>query len=90
MSGVGSTTPFLWGHVARLVPNNVVGVYNVLEAARLAGARRLVLASSGQVVWNQRLTDDDRRTLQQVADVRHHPPQRIDGQQTGAQASSLA
>jgi nucleoside-diphosphate-sugar epimerase len=28
----------------------------VLEAARLAGVRRLVLASSGQVVWHQRLT----------------------------------
>src|SRR5262245_55763744 len=32
--------------LARLVPNNVVGVYQVLEAARLAGLRRLVLASS--------------------------------------------
>jgi nucleoside-diphosphate-sugar epimerase len=41
--------------LAKLVPNNVVGVYQVLEAARLAGVRRLVLASSGQVVWWQRL-----------------------------------
>lgn len=37
-----------------LVPNNVIGVYRVLEAARAAGVRRLVLASSGQVVWWQR------------------------------------
>ncbi len=42
--------------LTKLLPNNVVGVYHVLEAARLAGARRLVLASSGQVVWHQRFT----------------------------------
>jgi uronate dehydrogenase len=37
-----------------LVPNNVIGVYNVFEAARKANVRRLILASSGQVVWYQR------------------------------------
>jgi nucleoside-diphosphate-sugar epimerase len=37
-----------------LLPNNIVGVYQVLEAARQAGVRRLVLASSGQVNWFQR------------------------------------
>jgi uronate dehydrogenase len=42
--------------LTKLLPNNVVGVYHVLEAARLAGVRRLVLASSGQVVWWQRET----------------------------------
>jgi nucleoside-diphosphate-sugar epimerase len=41
--------------MTKLLPNNIVGVYHVLEAARLAGARRLVLASSGQVVWWQRI-----------------------------------
>jgi nucleoside-diphosphate-sugar epimerase len=41
--------------LSQLLPNNIVGVYQVLEAARLAGVRRLVLASSGQVVWWQRL-----------------------------------
>jgi nucleoside-diphosphate-sugar epimerase len=40
--------------MTQLLPNNVVGVYHVLESARRAGARRLVLASSGQVVWWQR------------------------------------
>jgi nucleoside-diphosphate-sugar epimerase len=40
--------------LTRLVPNNIIGVYHVLEAARAAGVRRLVLASSGQVVWWQR------------------------------------
>jgi uronate dehydrogenase len=42
--------------LSRLVPNNLIGVHHVLEAARLGGARRLVLASSGQVVWWQRFT----------------------------------
>lgn len=37
-----------------LLPNNVLGLYHVVEAARLASVRRLVLASSGQVVWWQR------------------------------------
>lgn len=40
--------------LTQLLPNNIVGVYHVLEAARLAGSRRVVLASSGQVVWWQR------------------------------------
>ena len=42
--------------LARIVPNNIVGVYHVLEAARDAGVKRMILASSGQVVWNTRLT----------------------------------
>ncbi len=37
-----------------LLPNNIVGVYHVMEAARLGGVRRMVLASSGQVNWWQR------------------------------------
>jgi dTDP-4-dehydrorhamnose reductase len=41
--------------LTKLLPNNVLGVYHVLEAARQGGARRLVLASSGQVVWWDRL-----------------------------------
>ncbi len=40
---------------SQLLPNNILGVYNVLEAARLAGVKRLVLASSGQVNWWQQL-----------------------------------
>ena len=39
----------------RIVPNNIVGVYNVLESAKAAGVKRMILASSGQVVWNGRL-----------------------------------
>ncbi len=40
--------------LTKLLPNNVVGVYHVLEAAHAAGVKRMVLASSGQVVWWQR------------------------------------
>lgn len=38
-----------------IVPNNIIGVHHVLEAAQQAGTRRLILASSGQVVWYDRL-----------------------------------
>lgn len=41
--------------LTQLVPNNIIGVYHVLEAARAAKVQRLILASSGQVVWHQRL-----------------------------------
>jgi uronate dehydrogenase len=40
--------------LTQLAPNNLIGVYHVLESARQAGVRRLILASSGQVVWWQR------------------------------------
>jgi uronate dehydrogenase len=40
---------------SRLLPNNLIGVYEVLNAARAADVRRIVLASTGQVVWWQRL-----------------------------------
>ncbi len=33
-----------------LVPNNIVGLYNTFEAARKAGVRRIVFASSAQTV----------------------------------------
>src|SRR5689334_1064580 len=38
-----------------LLPNNIIGLYHLLEAARLAGIKRVVLASTGQVVWWQLL-----------------------------------
>ncbi len=41
--------------MTRLLPANIVGLYNVLEAARLGGVRRVLLASTGQVVWWQQL-----------------------------------
>jgi nucleoside-diphosphate-sugar epimerase len=37
----------------QLVPNNLIPLYHVLEAARIKGIPRVVLASSGQVVWDQ-------------------------------------
>jgi nucleoside-diphosphate-sugar epimerase len=38
-----------------LLPNNLIGLHNVLEAARLGGVKRVLLASTGQVVWWQQL-----------------------------------
>jgi len=37
-----------------LVPNNIVGAYRVMEAARKAGVKKIVLASSGQVIVGHR------------------------------------
>ncbi|HMP17933.1 MAG TPA: NAD(P)-dependent oxidoreductase, partial [Gemmatales bacterium] len=36
-----------------LLPNNIVASYHILEAARRAGVKKVILASSGQVVWEQ-------------------------------------
>jgi uronate dehydrogenase len=41
--------------MTHLLPSNIIGLHNMLEAARSAGVKRLVLASSGQVVWWQLL-----------------------------------
>jgi uronate dehydrogenase len=49
-----AATPDDADFLAEIVPNNIVGVYHVLESARAAGVQRLILASSGQVVWYQR------------------------------------
>src|SRR6266496_5810141 len=51
-NGVGTlihlaATPDDDDFLTRLLPNNIVGVSHMLEAARLGGVRRLVLASSG-------------------------------------------
>lgn len=60
VKGVGSivhlaATPDDDDFHACLLPNNIVGVYELLEAARAEGVRRVILASSGQVVWWQRM-----------------------------------
>jgi NAD+ dependent glucose-6-phosphate dehydrogenase len=44
LAATSDDAPFL----EKLVPNNVIGVYNVLEAARQEGVRRVVFASSVQ------------------------------------------
>jgi uronate dehydrogenase len=49
-----AATPDDADFLAEIVPNNIVGVYHVLEQAQAAGVQRLVLASSGQVTWYQR------------------------------------
>ena len=42
--------------LASLLPNNITGLFHTMEAARCAGVRRIVLASSGQVNWWQQAT----------------------------------
>ena len=49
-----AATPDDADFVSDLLPNNLLGVYHLMEAVRLAGTKRLVLASSGQVNWWQR------------------------------------
>ena len=61
MAGVATlihlaATPDDADFLAEIVPNNIIGVYNVFEAARAAGVKRMIVASSGQVVWYQRMT----------------------------------
>jgi nucleoside-diphosphate-sugar epimerase len=60
MHGMGAivhlaATPDDADFLHEIVPNNIVGVYHVLEQAQAAGVKRLVLASSGQVTWYERL-----------------------------------
>src|SRR5688572_6119985 len=44
--------------LGQLVPNNVVGLFNVMEAARKGGVKRIVLASSDQVNWWQQMREE--------------------------------
>jgi nucleoside-diphosphate-sugar epimerase len=60
MNGAGTlihlaATPDDADFLTELAPNNLIGVYHVLEAAQKSGVERMILASSGQVVWHQRL-----------------------------------
>ena len=34
-----------------LIPSNILGLYNLLEAAKESGVQRVLMASTGQVVW---------------------------------------
>ena len=51
-----AATPDDADFLAEIVPNNIIGVYHIFEAAQKAGVKRLIVASSGQVVWYQRMT----------------------------------
>ena len=50
-----AATPDDADFLAEIVPNNIVGVYHIFEEAQKAGVKRLIVASSGQVVWWQRM-----------------------------------
>jgi nucleoside-diphosphate-sugar epimerase len=49
-----AATPDDADFLTQLLPPNIIGLHHVLEGARLGGARRVVVASSGQVNWWQR------------------------------------
>ncbi len=51
-----AATPDDADFLAEIVPNNIIGVYHIFEEAQKAGVKRMVVASSGQVVWYQRMT----------------------------------
>ena len=51
-----AATPDDADFLASLLPNNITGLFHVMEAARCAGVRRMVLASSGQENWWQQFT----------------------------------
>ncbi len=51
-----AATPDDADFLAEIVPNNIVGVYHVFEHAQRVGVKRMIVASSGQVVWYQRAT----------------------------------
>jgi nucleoside-diphosphate-sugar epimerase len=51
-----AATPDDADFLAEIVPNNIIGVYHIFEEAQKAGVKRLIVASSGQVVWYQRMT----------------------------------
>jgi uronate dehydrogenase len=51
-----AATPDDADFLTELLPNNITGLYHVMESARAAGVRRIILASSGQVNWWQQKT----------------------------------
>jgi uronate dehydrogenase len=51
-----AATPDDADFLTELLPNNITGLYHVMESALAAGVRRIVLASSGQVNWWQQKT----------------------------------
>jgi nucleoside-diphosphate-sugar epimerase len=52
-----------------MLRNNIVGVYNVLEVARRAGVRRVILASSGATVNGYEMAEPYRRLVSKDPDV---------------------
>ncbi len=52
-----AATPDDADFLSEIVPNNIVGVYHIFEQAQRAGVKRMIVASSGQVVWWQRFRD---------------------------------
>ncbi len=67
LAGISDDAPF----VEQIVPGNVVGLFNTLEAARLEGVRRVVWASSVQAVGRNHNDRDLRITPEDVPHPRN-------------------
>ena len=89
MSGVTSVIhlgaiPTAADFVEKLVPNNVIAVHEVFEAAVRAGVRRVVFASSGQVVSGRIQEGVTIRLEDGPAPVNHYALLKLWGEQLGA------
>lgn len=68
------------GHAgwASVLDSNIVGAYHVLEASRLAGVKRVIFASTNQVVFGYRADEPYRSLLAGDAGARSEPAPPID------------
>lgn len=64
-----------------LVRPNVIGLFNVLDAARRQAVRRVVLASSVQVAWHR--DSSERRTAQHAEPLNHYALTKVWAEQMG-------
>ena len=69
--------------VEKLVPNNVIGLHHVFEAAAQSGVRRLIYASSGQVVSGHIRSGVTIRLEDGPAPVNHYGLLKLWGEQLG-------
>jgi uronate dehydrogenase len=76
LAATPDVAPFL-----ELVAPNVIGLFNVLDAAREQGVRRVVLASSVQVCWSS--GPQERRTAAHTAPRNHYALTKLWAEQMG-------
>lgn len=77
LAAMPDDAPFL-----ELVPPNVIGLFNVLDAARQCGVKRVVLASSVQVCWSH--GPHEPRTGDQAEPHNHYALTKLWAEEMGA------